>query len=191
MKHDNDIIYQFTLILKNVDANTPGIEDSLYAAGCDDALINFRSGTVYLDFDRAASSLENAVVSAIKNVESASVAAVVASVAPEDLVTESEVANRLNKNRQTVSLWIKGSRRTQHTFPKPVMKLTGRSPLWKWYEIVNWLFKNKIISEPEVVRNAEFIEDINAVLEERDGKINAARRRLLRKLSDDAQRSVG
>jgi hypothetical protein len=71
--------YQFTLVLKNVDEDTLELEDSLYEAGCDDALINFRSGTVCLDFDREAVSLEDAVVSAIKDVESSSVKAIVAS----------------------------------------------------------------------------------------------------------------
>lgn len=191
MKQGKQKIYQFTLILKNVDEHTPGLEDSLYKAGCNDALINFRSGTVYLDFDRKATALENAVVSAIKDVESSSIKAIVASVAPEDLVTESEIAKRLNTNRQTVSLWIKGMRRNKHTFPKPVMKLSGRSPLWKWYEIVMWLYKNDIISEKEIISDAEFFEDINAVLEERDGKIKEARQALLQKLSNDSfERSV-
>jgi len=186
MKHDKEKVYQFTLILKNVDESTSGLEDSLYEAGCDDALINFRNGTVYLDFDRTATSLENAVLSAIKNVESSSVKAVVATVAPEDLVTESEIAKRLDKKRQTISLWIKGTRRSQHAFPKPVMMLSARSPFWKWYEIVTWLYKNGVISEKEVLDNAEFVEDINAVLEERDKKIKKARQELLRKLNDNS-----
>src|SRR3990167_4839090 len=112
--------YQFTLVLKNIDENTPNLEDSLYEAGCDDALINFRNGTVYLDFDRKASSLEQAVLSAIKNVESASINATVSAVAPENWVTESEVAKRLEIKRQTVSFFVKCERRK--AFPKPVMK---------------------------------------------------------------------
>src|SRR6266550_1785945 len=96
-------IFQFTLVLKNVDENTPDLEDSLYEAGCDDALINFRSGAVYLDFDREASTLKDAVTSAIRDVHSASIDATVMSVAPENLVTEAEIAKRLNKTRQAVS----------------------------------------------------------------------------------------
>lgn len=122
--------YQFTLILGEVDDVTPDLEDSLYEAGCDDALINFRDGTVYLDFDRKDLSLEEAVVKAIHQVESSTVKAKVINVAPEDLVTESEVANRLDIKRQTVSLWIKKQRRAATPFPKPVMKLSERSPLW-------------------------------------------------------------
>jgi len=174
--------YEFTLVLKNVSAETAGLEDSLFEAGCDDALINVRNGTVYLDFDRPAKSLEDAVLSAIKDVEASSSKALVASVAPEDYVTEADIAQRLKTNRQTVSLWIKGSRRARHTFPKPVMKLAGRSPFWKWVDVVNWLYKNGIITDPDLVQNAEFIEDINAVLEERHRKIKKSRRQLLKKL---------
>jgi hypothetical protein len=81
-------VYRFSLILRNVDENTQDLEDSLYESGCEDALINSRNGRVYLDFDREAASLEEAIITAIRNVESASIGAVVASVSPKDLVTE-------------------------------------------------------------------------------------------------------
>ncbi len=176
--------YQFTLVLKNVDENTPDLEDSLYEAGCDDALINFRNSTVYLDFDREGRSLEQAVLSAIKNVESASVGAKVSNVAPEDWVTESEVAKRLDLKRQAVSLWIKGERRK--SFPKPVMKLADKSPLWKWREIAEWLYKNKLIQEEAIVADAAFLENVNAALEERDAKRRKYRHDLLKKLESRA-----
>src|SRR3990167_289769 len=147
-------VYQFTLVLKNIDETTSNIEESLYEAGCDDALINFRNGAVYLEFDRESASLEEAVISAIKDVKSASIEADVASVAPDNLVTESEIASRLNKNRQTVSLWIKGTRRK--SFPHPVMRVSQKSPLWNWYDVVTWLFKNKLIANKEKVDEALF-----------------------------------
>lgn len=79
MSEQHQKTYQFTLELKNIDENTPGLEDSLYEAGCDDALIVFRDGIVYLDFDRSAKSLSDAINSAIQDVESSTVKAVVAS----------------------------------------------------------------------------------------------------------------
>lgn len=177
-------IYQFTLVLKNVDENTPDLEDSLYEAGCDDALINFRNGTVYLDFDRKANSLDDAVMSAIRDVESASIKAVVVSVAPEDIVTESEIAKRLPINRQTVSLWIKGERR--QSFPKPIMKLAAKSPFWKWREVVEWLFENKVMENitEEEVKNALFLETMNIVLEERDTVVRKARSGLIKRFEE-------
>lgn len=173
--------YQFILVLKNVDENTPNLEDSLFEAQCDDALINFRNGTVYLDFDRKAASLEEAVMMAIKDVETSSVGAVVANVAPEDLVTESDVAKRLHVKRQAVSLWIKGERRKSKPFPKPIMKLSAKSPFWKWCEVVEWLYDNSLIKEKEEVDNAYFLETMNAILEERDFKIRQSRQGLSKK----------
>ncbi|MGE3920246.1 MAG: helix-turn-helix transcriptional regulator [Gammaproteobacteria bacterium] len=179
-------IYQFTLVLKNVDENTPNLEDSLYEAGCDDALINFRNGTVYLDFDRKAASLQNAIMSAIKDVESGSIGAKVIHVAPENLVTEADIANRLSFKRQTVSLWIQGKRRDIIPFPKPVMKLSGKSPLWKWTDIVKWLYETRLISEQERVADAAFIENVNVVLEERDPETRENREKLWKEFEEMA-----
>lgn len=177
--------YQFTLILKNVSENTPDLEDSFYEAGCDDALINFRNNAVFLDFDRPSTSFETAVIGTIKEIESASVNAIVASVAPEDLVTMSEAAARLNKSRQVLFLWISEARRKSTTmpFPQPAMKLSDRSPLWKWKEIAEWLYFHNIIKEKELVDRAIFIENLNAVLDERDQRIRKARAALLKRLN--------
>lgn len=173
--------YQFILVLKNVDEGTPHLEDSLFEAGCDDALINFRNGTVFLDFDREGTSLEEAVMSAIENVESASVKATVANVAPEDIVTESEIAKRLTLKRQAVSLWIKGARRNAKPFPRPVIKLSEKSPFWKWREVVEWLYENKLITEKEEIENALFLETINSVLANRDATIKKSMDRIVKK----------
>ena len=175
-------IYQFTLVLKNVDEKTVGLEDSLYEAGCDDALINFRNGTVYLDFDRKGHSLEEAVIDAIKAVESASIGALVTHVAPEDWVTETEVAKRIPCKRQTISLWCHEQRRKANPFPKPVMKLANRSPFWKWCEIAEWLYLNNL-TDKQTVENAKFLENLNAVLDERDPDIKKLRMRLLKEIN--------
>lgn len=184
-------IYEFSLVLKNVDENTTDLEDSLYEAGCDDALINFRNGTVYLDFDRESLSFDKAVLSAIKDVESSSVKAIVASVAPEDLVTESEIAKRFGVERQAVLNWIKRDRRSTHSFPNPVMKLSGRSPLWKWKEVVEWTVKyhNNLKKNDEVMYDydvAVFLDNINAALEERNPKTRKARQELVRQIENRA-----
>ena len=169
--------YQFTLVLKNVDANTPDLEDSLYEAGCDDALICYRNGAVYLEFDREAASLEDAVISAINNVKSAPIDMDIASIAPENLVTESEIAKRLKMPRQTVSLWIKGERR--EGFPPPIMRLSEKSPLWQWDEVAKWLFKHKITVDQQLVDDALFFANINAVLGELDKNTKKERHHLL------------
>ena len=178
-------LHQFTLILKNVNENTPDLEDSLYEAGCDDALINFRNNAVFLDFDRTANSFEEAIISAIKAVEASSVKAVVTSVAPEDLVTMSEAAKRINKTRQILFLWIREERRrsSDMPFPQPTMKLTDRSPLWKWREIVEWLYFHNLVQEKELIDRAVFIENLNAVLDERDSGVRKLRKILLERIT--------
>ena len=169
--------FHFSLVLKNVDANTKNLEDILYEAGCDDALINYRNNTVYLDFDRESTSLEEAVISAIKSIQSINIQ--ISSVSPENLVTESEIAKRLEMPRQTISLWIKGERRA--SFPHPIMHVNERSPLWSWVEVTTWLFENKIITSNKTSEDALFFANINAALEENKENVTRLRHRLSEK----------
>ncbi len=178
-------IYEFTLVLDGVDENTQSLEDALFEAECDDALINFRNGTVYLDFDREGSSLEEAVLSAIQAVEGCGIGAKVIRTLPDDLVSISDIAKRLNKDRQLVSLWVKGERRQQGLpFPPPVLKLSEKSPLWRWYLVVKWLLEQNLIQNPKMVDYAKFVENLNAVLDERDPEIKRYRHELLDKLEN-------
>ena len=174
--------FNFTLILSNVDENTPTLEDSLFEAGCDDALIHFRNGAVYLDFDRQAPSIDDAIISAIKHVESASLGIKVIGIGPDDYVNESEMAKRLRIKRQLVSLWVKGERRVKIPFPKPVMKISERSPLWRWYEVLQWLHQQSQIQDLQMIETAKFIENINAVLLERDQDVRDYRQKILAQL---------
>jgi transcriptional regulator with XRE-family HTH domain len=175
--------YNFTLILGEVNDKTEGLEDALFEAGCDDALINSRNGTVYLDFDRIADNFEDAVISAIKQVESTSLNIVVISVAPDDYVSESEIAKRLAVNRQAISLWVRGARRAKNPFPTPVMKLTEKSPLWRWYEVAQWLYQQEKIDDIEIIDIAKCIETLNIALTERDTGIQRYRKKLIKRLN--------
>jgi hypothetical protein len=175
--------FEFTLVLDGVDDKTLALEDSLFEAGCDDALINFRHGTVYLDFNRDGVSLEDAIISAIRAVESSKLNAKVVGILPDDLVSESEIAGRLHKARQTVSLWVKGARRSDIAFPKPVAKLSDKSPMWRWYEVVQWLYQQKIITDQKIVILAWFIENMNVVLSERDPEVKKYRHHIFQKLT--------
>lgn len=175
--------FSFTLVLSGVNDQTKGLEDALFAAGCDDALVNFRNGTVYLDFERESSDFENAVISAIKQVEGLSFDITVVNVAPDDYVTESEVAKRLHVKRQTVSLWFKGERRAIHPFPAPIMKLSEKSPLWRWCDVVEWLSQQKKIDDPKLLANAKFISHLNVALLERDTVTKRYTQMLIKRLA--------
>lgn len=64
-------IHNFVLVLSGVSEPDSQLEDGLFEAGCDDALIAFRNGVGYLEFDRRAPSLDAAIRSAVRDVERA------------------------------------------------------------------------------------------------------------------------
>ncbi len=61
--------HEFTLIVEGPDLQDAERIDALYKSGCADALIGRSSSVQYLDFDREAMSFEEAVSSAVANVE--------------------------------------------------------------------------------------------------------------------------
>jgi len=62
--------YEFSLILKATDV-TDAEADKLYEAGCDDGSILSRGDVTRVQFDRDASTLDEALASAIRDVEAA------------------------------------------------------------------------------------------------------------------------
>ncbi len=173
--------YQFTLILDGVDEKTPHLEDVLYEAGCDDALINYKNGTVYLDFDRVGTNLESVIMSAIKDIESANIGAVIVSVAPEHLVSLSDIAERLNITRQAVSLLMQGIRGAGD-FPKPILKIAHKSPLWRWSAVAEWFYQQGKIGDHTIIDAANIVEDINVALELRNKKSSTHQKMILHEL---------
>lgn len=174
-------LYQFTLLLDGVDENTPNLEDSLFEAGCDDALINYKNGAVYLDFDREGDDLESTIISAIKGVESANIGAMIVSVAPEHLVSLSDIAERVSITRQAVSLLMQGTRGSGN-FPKPILKISNKSPLWRWSAVAEWFYQQGKIRDHAIIDSANIVEDINAALELRNKKSFAHKRAILHEL---------
>jgi hypothetical protein len=67
--------YEFPLILSGVRELTREVLDALYEAGCDDALIGMRDGTVYAEFCREGASFQEAMISAVSDVKMAGVGA--------------------------------------------------------------------------------------------------------------------
>ncbi|WP_208123159.1 helix-turn-helix transcriptional regulator [Cysteiniphilum halobium] len=169
--------YEFTLILQGVDENTPNLEDALFEAGCDDAIINFKNGTVYLDFDREDENFEQAILSAIKDIESAHVNASVSSVAPEHLVNSIDIANRTSLSKQALSLYILG-KRGDNTFPKPILKINNKSPLWRWTAVAEWFYQQGKIKDRKIIEHATTVEDINEVLGARSKTVFTHRKKL-------------
>jgi hypothetical protein len=63
--------YEFDVILKNVSEVTDDQADLLFEAGCDDGTPASCDGRAWIHFDREAQSLEEAISSAIGQVQSA------------------------------------------------------------------------------------------------------------------------
>ncbi|HEY5312569.1 MAG TPA: hypothetical protein VIK18_08615 [Pirellulales bacterium] len=74
--------YSFTLLLSGLDQITDEVERAVYSAGCDDALLGTTDGQAFLNFDRQARSMVEAIQSAIKDVERSGIGIKVTQVVP-------------------------------------------------------------------------------------------------------------
>jgi hypothetical protein len=63
--------YQFDVVVKDVSEITDEQADVLFAAGCDDGTPACCNGLAWIHFDREAASLEEAIRSAVAQVQSA------------------------------------------------------------------------------------------------------------------------
>ncbi|MHB8719237.1 MAG: helix-turn-helix transcriptional regulator [Candidatus Dormibacteria bacterium] len=153
--------HSFTLLLSGPDPTEPAVFSKLEAQGCDDALFGVRAGVPFADFDRDAATIGDAVLSAIGDVERTVPDLMVLRVEPEEFVTASGIAARTGRTRESVRLWIEG-RRGPGGFPAPVVWLEGRTRLWKWTDVSQWL--SEAMSQ-EFSADSAMLAAINAWLE--------------------------
>jgi len=80
-------VFEFTLVLNGITRFSAAVEDSLFRAGCDDALPVVVNRIAQLDFAREAESLSEAILSAIEDFHRAKTGATVTRVemSPEAL----------------------------------------------------------------------------------------------------------
>jgi len=173
MKMKNDPIHKFVLVLSGISKPDGRFEDALYEAGCDDALLAFRAQVAYLEFDRRAPRLERAVLSAIREVESAE---------PGDLVNASEIGRRARLTREYIRLLAQGERGSGG-FPAPESGITGKTLAWSWAKVVRWLSQHRMLEDASLVDAALTLRDVNDALEVRNDPAALERRmRFLRRL---------
>jgi hypothetical protein len=109
--------------------------DALFEAGCDDATFSHKEDMTFAAFDREATTMLDAILSAIQAVESVEGFEVL-HVDPDELVWASEIAERTGRTRQSVDQLVKGQR-GPGSFPAPATHAT-RNPLWRWSEVETW-----------------------------------------------------
>ena len=130
--------YHFTVVVRDARMDMDGLEDRLYEAGCDDALICSYNNTVYLEFDRESESADHAVKSALANIRAAGFEKLVVQEAGVSTLTE--MAERAEMTRAALSLYAK-NKRGDGNFPAPVYGVSSGSALYSWPEVSEWLYK--------------------------------------------------
>jgi hypothetical protein len=157
-------LFNFSLTLSGVTADTEGLEDTLFNAGCGDALVCFYGTAVYLEFDREAETLAEAVLSAIHNIESCELNARVESV-DSTLVGLSDIAELTGMTRQAIALLKKGTRGSRQ-FPGPVQRVKGNSPIWHWRVVVDWLAsEGRLAADSPLIAHAHILDSLNMALQ--------------------------
>lgn len=118
--------YEFTLVIDG-DLTDEDVVRALFEAGCDDATFGVIDGVGYGAFMREAPSFADAVLSAARQVESVR-SLRVRRVEPDDIVTMAEIADRLDRTRESVRLLITG-KRGRGEFPAPISHTRDRGRL--------------------------------------------------------------
>lgn len=157
--------FQFVLVLTGISSISEDAENRLFKSGCSDALIRITNNIVSLDFDRNALSLKEAIISAIQDIESSGIGAMVDHV-EGSLVTLSQIEKKVDYTKQALSLFVKGER-GKGGFPTPVSGVGTSSLIWRWSEVAEWLLSNKKIDDPKIVENAKIVDEINFDLNNR------------------------
>lgn len=153
--------YEFTLVVHG-PVDDDAVINALFERGCDDATFGTVDGSGYAEFHREAPSLGDAIFSAIDDLEGVPGLAALR-VEPDDLVTVSEIAERLGRTRESVRLIVAGER-GRGDFPGPVSHLRSRNRLWRWSEVAVWAGVKGSV-QPE---QAQLLAAINAALELRN-----------------------
>ncbi|MEJ2075810.1 MAG: hypothetical protein P8X79_20380 [Reinekea sp.] len=148
--------YHFVLVLADANPDIESLEDRLFEAGCDDALVCYYNQTVYLEFDREADTAIEAMTSAIENVNAAGFR--VRSIQEGGYASMAELAAMSGLSRQAINNFAKGTRGPGN-FPKPVYGVSSGTPLYEWPEVAHWLVdQNKI--DPSVFEIAQAAKEL-------------------------------
>lgn len=137
-------LYHFSILIRDAGAETEGLEDRLFEAGCGDALVCFAGRSVYLEFDREAESARAAVDSAMADIRRAGFADLV--LQESGYATLAEMATRSGLSRAALSNYANGRRGS--AFPAPVYGVAGGSALYSWREVAAWLYRHNQLQRP-------------------------------------------
>ena len=164
-------LHQFTLIVDGPDLQDASLIDAVFEAGCGDAAAGRIDGVQYVDFDREALTLDQAILSAVVDLERIDGLRVVR-IADAGLVSMADIAVRIGRTREGVRLMITGAR-GPGGFPPPITDPRSRYRLWRWSDVALWLTRN--LGEEMSDANDEILAALNAGLELRHHRRQLAR----------------
>ncbi len=130
--------YHFTIIVRDADAFDDDLDDKLFVAGCDDALVCRMDDVVYLEFDREAVDAKTAMTTAFNDLNQAGFSDLV--LQEKGVSSLAEMAKRIGVSRTTLSNYAH-AKRGSGSFPKPVYGVLSGSALYAWHEVADWLYK--------------------------------------------------
>jgi len=133
-----------------------------------------RRGTTVVSFDRYAPSLVDAIVSAVRDVESVGLVPVRVR-DDEDLVTLGEIADRVGRSREAVRLWSLG-RTGPGGFPPPVYGGLSTA-FYRWSQVAPWIRDRMglAVTDPEPILAAVNLALQLRVLAPRVSRMDAVR----------------
>lgn len=155
--------------------------EALYEAGCADASVESGPLGTLLDFCRKAPTLAEALVSAIRDIETVPGLRAVG-VRCDNIVSLANIARRAGVTREAARLWSSGQR-GPGGFPSPVVVTSGGEKGWDWQEVACWL--QQVHRHAGALYNVE-VSEADRVLCMADRVLAA--RQALRSEPDDAVR---
>ena len=126
--------FSFALELQDVDVDDAF--DDLHSAGCHDALFSRRDDQEYVTFSRQAGTLEEAILTAIADLESV-VGIAVTNISDSSLVTAEEIALRSGRSDSSLRPLIE-QHRVARPFPSPLGWSDDELQEWEWSAVANW-----------------------------------------------------
>jgi hypothetical protein len=157
---EHTFIIRFVAPGKTLDDLSIGLYDRV-----DDASLMGpdEDGSFLCEFDRQASSLPDALATALQELQSALPEAIVLRVHEYDLTTMSDIAERTERTPESVRLLVNG-KRGPGDFPPAAGCLGGRTKVWRWADVTHWFEQTLDETLPDTADSA-FLQAFNDALD--------------------------
>ena len=136
-------IHAFTVVLGREPTDD---EFDVLGVTCNDGGFVHGPGLSYVQFDREAPTLADAIASAVRDLEAAGLAAL--RVQDEDLLTLADIAVRIGQSRESVRRYATGDR-GPGGFPPPVNPAREGTVFYRWCEAAPWVREHLGIDVPD------------------------------------------